>query len=264
MAEKNYFLETLNKWSVKVAFEEIEQNEVVTKATKLLQEWKVIGKQLIPKKDKGTNVNTNTNGGGIPIPQSKQTTISRKPKKKRMYLSIYLSDFYGNTDFGFTNNINLQWIIDEVNMTEALRKFRQVSIEGAQMRKYLFSSHNCVISQMLSRNQRSIMKSINEQNQLTPLNIDATLICHEMRIVLTNNVLTKNEVEDALDKMKSIYNSDIAKTTSKIISDLVTKFLYNSTPNNRKQGEALLIIENIRLYPIHCLVSNIDMIKYDW
>ncbi|PHZ07928.1 uncharacterized protein RHIMIDRAFT_270688 [Rhizopus microsporus ATCC 52813] len=26
MAEKNYFLETLNKWSVKVAFEEIEQN----------------------------------------------------------------------------------------------------------------------------------------------------------------------------------------------------------------------------------------------
>ena len=78
-------------------------------------------------------------------------------------------------------------------------------------------------------------------------------------------MLNKNEVEDALDTIKRNYpNNNNIRVILRTVDDLLTNFLRNNIPNNRRQGEALLIIDNIKPYLMHCLVANIDSIKYDW
>lgn len=85
-----------------------------------------------------------------------------KNKKKRKYLNAYLSGYYGDTDFENIEEADSLWKINEVNVTKALRHFRQVPVEGAQQRKYLSdscvlplsyfflfaSANNCVISKL--------------------------------------------------------------------------------------------------------------------
>ncbi|KAI7866402.1 hypothetical protein BDF14DRAFT_1921279 [Spinellus fusiger] len=64
--------------------------------------------------------------------------------------------------------------------------------------------------------------------------------------------------------MKSICNINTVKKALRTVSDLTTRFVRNSLPHTRRQGEALLIVENIRPYLTHCLVCKIDMVKHDW
>lgn len=199
-----------------------------------------------------------------------------KPKKKRKYACTYLNGFYSDSDFG----VNSQWITDDsINVTDIFRAFRQRSIEGAQMRKYLSNSRtlslsyifllsftdNCTISKISPNKQRSIMTSALEKNLLPPIDIDVTLASREIQIALVNYKLTRNEVEDVLATIKQKYTSnDDVRVTIRIILDLLTDFLHNNKPNNRKQGEASLIIDNMKPYIIHCLVSQIANVKYDW
>lgn len=52
----------------------------------------------------------------------------------------------------------------------------------------------------------------------------------------------------------------------RIILDLLTGFfLHNNKSNNRQQEEeASLIIDTMKPYIIHCLVSQIDNVEYGW
>lgn len=70
--------------------------------------------------------------------------LQNKKQKKRKYLNAYLSGYYGDTDFENIKEADSFWKINEVNVTKALRHFRQVPVEGAQQRKYL--SGNRVLS----------------------------------------------------------------------------------------------------------------------
>jgi hypothetical protein len=65
---------------------------------------------------------------------------SCKTKNKKNYLNAYLSGYYGDTDFGNIEEADSFWKINKVNVTKALRHFRQVPVEGAQQRKYLSDS----------------------------------------------------------------------------------------------------------------------------
>lgn len=102
MSNNNYFLNTpVGKWSMKAAFESIEENnpfnnarenlrgmrcdiiealtvndeETVTAATKVLQNWQKIKKILVPKKDKHPSVVNNNNYGNMLIAQPNNTRI---------------------------------------------------------------------------------------------------------------------------------------------------------------------------------------------
>lgn len=105
MSNNNYFLNTpVGKWSMKAAFGSIEENnpfnnarenfrgmrrdinealtvndeETVTAATKVLQDWQKIKKILVPKKDKNPSVVNNNNYGNMLIAQPNNTRISIK------------------------------------------------------------------------------------------------------------------------------------------------------------------------------------------
>jgi hypothetical protein len=78
-------------------------------------------------------------------------------------------------------------------------------------------------------------------------------------------MFNKNEVEDALDTIKRNYiNNNNNRVILRTVTDLLTNFLHNNTSNHHRQREALLIIDNIKPYLMHCLVPSIDSIKYDW
>ncbi|GAA5814270.1 hypothetical protein MFLAVUS_007764 [Mucor flavus] len=139
--------------------------------------------------------------------------------------------------------VNPQWIVEDMNIMDIFRTFRQRSIEGAQMRRHLSNSRtlslsymfllsatdNCTISKILPNKQKSIMTNALKKNQLLPIDIDVRVL---IRIIL----------------------------------DLLTGFfLHNNKSNNRQQEEeASLIIDTMKPYIIHCLVSQIDNVEYGW
>lgn len=201
-----------------------------------------------------------------------------REKKKRKYINVYLGDFYGNTDFGTIIDEDSHWKVDGINVTHVLRKFRQVSVEEAQMRKYLSNSRilslsyiflfssidRCAISKMAPRDQLLIMKSINEEEEYTLVDGEVINACREIQLIAANQKLTKDEAEDAIARLKTNSNNKDIKLASNIVSDCLFRFLNNTTSNNHNQGEAAMIIDKIKPYLLHSLISKIDFIKHDW
>jgi hypothetical protein len=117
---------------------------------------------------------------------------------------------------------------------------------------------------MAPKEQLLIMKSLNVKEHLPPFEDEVMNACREMQPILSNDEMTNNEAEDAIDKIRSTSSNNDVKIASRIVSDLLLRLLNNSHSNNHKQGEAALIIESIRPYLMHCLVSQIDSIKFEW
>ncbi|CAO3682356.1 unnamed protein product [Rhizopus stolonifer] len=197
----DYFLDThVNQWSIKNAFEKIEQenprltsrsllfklkkalNSVVKAedsakslaAQELLQDWdniKIILKEKSDKR-KSNSKHKNINKGGIwnnqgtvnvvhsSLPESsissnfalipaKRMSEDEKSNdtsndswnsvegiKKKKTMNVYISTIYHKTNFG-DDDQNPKWVVDDIDMTTVFRKFRQYSVEGAQMRREL-------------------------------------------------------------------------------------------------------------------------------
>ncbi|EIE77854.1 hypothetical protein RO3G_02558 [Rhizopus delemar RA 99-880] len=343
MSNNNYFLNTpIDKWSMKAAFESIEENnpfnnarenlrgmrrdinealtvndeETVTAATKVLQDWQKIKKTLVPKKDKNPSVVNNNNYGNILIAQPNNTRIVihnntdpatssisvipkkhnmedpedvdssengtweslEKPKKKRKYMNAYLSGYYGETDFGNMEGQHSHWKVNDIDVTKALRQFRQVSVEGAQQRKFLSNSrvlslsfiflfslvNNCVLSKLPPDHQKVILRSFNSKQHLKPIDPEVMIACQQMHSILINDEMTLDEAEEAIDRIKATSQNTCVKIVTKIVSNLSIKFFNRHNSNNQTQGEATLIIENIRPYLNNCIVSRIESVKFEW
>lgn len=143
--------------------------------------------------------------------------VLQNKRKKRKYLSAYLSGYYVDTDFGNAKEADSLWKINEVNVTKALRRFRQVSMEGAQQRKYLLdsrvlslsyiflfsSANNCVLSKLLPDEQKVIMKSLNAKEHLNPVNNEVMNACQQTHSILNNEEMTMDKAEEAIDEIKS-------------------------------------------------------------
>lgn len=76
--------------------------------------------------------------------------------------------------------------------------------------------------------------------------------------------MTMDKAEEAIDEIKSASQNKGVKTASKIISNLCFKLLNNHRSNNQMQGEATLIIENIRPFLNNCIISRIELVKFEW
>lgn len=165
----------------------------IKEGTRLLQNWKYVRKTLLPKTESLTITNSNINNitfnlndasSSAQINQDKRPlevadnsrssdyntwNTLEKPKKKRKYMCTYLNGFYCDSNFG----INSEWIVDDTSVTDIFRAFRQKSIEGVQMRRYLSNSRilslsyifllsaadNCTVSKFLPNKQRAIITS---------------------------------------------------------------------------------------------------------
>lgn len=334
----NYFLDTpVDNWSIKIAFERIEENNpkniarenlrllkihlnealgsndhaIVAAATKLLQDWNRIKKELTPKRNKRAPTYNNNNYGNVFIAQPtnsnviinegaassititpKKRVIDRqggdasssendtweglaKQRKKRKYVNAYLCGHYGDTDIG---RLGSNWEINQLNVSKILNNFRQVSIQGAQLRKYLSDSRvlslsyifllssidNCALSKLAPQDQKLIMKNLNTKEHLKPVDNEVMNACQKMHYLLNDDDIDRDGAEEAVDEIKLSGRNKNVKIASKIVSSILSKLFSNHNSNTQIQGEATLIIENIRPFLNHCIISQLEGVKYEW
>lgn len=204
--------------------------------------------------------------------------VLKNQKKKRKYINAYLSGYYGETDFGNMEGQHSHWKVNDIDVTKALRQFRQASVEGAQQRKFLSNSrvlslsfiflfslaNNCVLSKLPPDHQKVILRSFNSKQHLKPIDPEVMIACQQMHSILINDEMTLDEAEEAIDRIKATSQNTCVKIVTKIVSNLSIKFFNRHNSNNQTQGEATLIIENIRPYLNNCIISRIESVKFEW
>lgn len=189
-----------------------------------------------------------------------------------------MSGYYGETDFGNMEGQHSHWKVNDIDVTKALRQFRQASVEGAQQRKFLSNSrvlslsfiflfslaNNCVLSKLPPDHQKVILRSFNSKQHLKPIDPEVMIACQQMHSILINDEMTLDEAEEAIDRIKATSQNTCVKIVTKIVSNLSIKFFNRHNSNNQTQGEATLIIENIRPYLNNCIISRIESVKFEW
>ncbi|KAG0863184.1 hypothetical protein G6F16_011990 [Rhizopus arrhizus] len=69
----------------------------------------------------------------------------------KKYVKIYVSSTYAETDFGGSDDNKSSWLINDMNISNLLRDYRNEAIRGAQMRKILSNSRILMTYRMVSK-----------------------------------------------------------------------------------------------------------------
>ncbi|CEJ05390.1 hypothetical protein RMCBS344292_19332 [Rhizopus microsporus] len=88
------------------------------------------------------------------------------------------------------------------------------------------------------------MKNLNTKEHLKPVDDEVMNACQKIHHVLNDDDIDRDRAEEAVDEIKSSSP--------------------NKSSNNQTQGEAILIIENIRPFLNHCIISQLEGVKYEW
>ncbi|KAG1521320.1 hypothetical protein G6F47_003389 [Rhizopus delemar] len=234
-----------------------EDENVVNTARKLLKDWKIIKKTLTPKKDKARSntFNNVNNGAGVIIVQPAKLAIHNNANPTTNLATAIQSHTSMKRSTEDVEDASSSGIGTWENLTREKKKVYQCLL-GRFLR--------CAISKMAPREQLLIMKSINEEEEYTLVDGEVINACREIQLIAANQKIIKDEAEDAIARIKTNSNNKDIKLASNIVSDCLFRFLNNTTSNNHKQGEAVMIIDKIKPYLLHSLISKIDFIKHDW
>ncbi|CAO3666225.1 unnamed protein product [Rhizopus stolonifer] len=197
-------------------------------------------------------------------------------KRKSKYINAYTSSCYSKTDFGDEDDKYPQWMINNFNMATVLREYRQITKNGAHMRKhlpdirimslsYIFlisDKDHCSLSWLLPEQQLVVMKNLNLKQYLEFMEEYVLIACPKMQRSLYNEEMNEEEREDAIDLIKNSSSSRHIKTAVKITKGIIphifNKFL------NRQEGEANQIIELLWPFLLHCWTSRLTEVEYEW
>lgn len=108
------------------------------------------------------------------------------------------------------------------------------------------------------------MKNLNTKEHLKPVDDEVMNACQKIHHVLNDDDIDRDRAEEAVDEIKSSSPNKSVKLALKIISSILFKLVDNHKSNNQTQGEAILIIENIRPFLNHCIISQLEGVKYEW
>lgn len=112
--------------------------------------------------------------------------------------------------------------------------------------------------------QTNIIKSLDVKKHFKPIDAEVSRVCTEIHTILNNEQLTKDELEESIDQIKSSSKNKEVKTACKIAVNISSNLLSKHVSNNQKEGEASIIIENLRPFMQHCFVSVLDSVKIEW
>lgn len=88
--------------------------------------------------------------------------------------------------------------------------------------------------------------------------------CQKIHRLLNDDDIDRDGAEEAVDEIKLSSPNKSVKIALKIISSMVFKLVDNRKSTYQTQGEATLIIENIRPFLNHCIISQLEAVKYEW
>lgn len=99
------------------------------------------------------------------------------------------------------------------------------------------------------------MKSLNAKEHLRSIGNEVMNVCQGIHRILSDDDIDRNGAEEAVDKIKLSSSNKEVKIALQIISSMIFKLVDNHKSNNQTQGEATLVIENIRPFLNHCINS---------
>lgn len=88
--------------------------------------------------------------------------------------------------------------------------------------------------------------------------------CQKIHRLLNDDDIDRDGAEEAVDEIRLSSPNKSVKIALKIISSMVFKLVDNRKSTYQTQGEATLIIENIRPFLNHCIISQLEAVKYEW
>lgn len=108
------------------------------------------------------------------------------------------------------------------------------------------------------------MKNLNTKEHLKPVDDKVMNACRKIHHLLNDDDIDRDGAEEAIDEIKVSSPNKSVKIALKIISSMLFKLVDNHKSNNQTQGEATLIIDNIRPFLNHCIISQLEGVKYEW
>ncbi|KAG1145670.1 hypothetical protein G6F37_004475 [Rhizopus arrhizus] len=193
----------------------------------------------------------------------------------KKYVNIYVSSTYAETDFGGSDDNKSSWLINDMNISNLIRGYRNEAIRGAQMRKILSNSrilslsyifllpkaYPCVLSKMSPTEKSVIIRSLDIKKIYKPVDERVVIRCHRINKMLQEDDLDENEYDDRLDEMMMRCDNQDEKVAVKIISSLLYTVLNN---NSKKEPKSNLIIETLRPFILNCVIFKTKGIKTEW
>ncbi|KAG1469379.1 hypothetical protein G6F56_003288 [Rhizopus delemar] len=108
------------------------------------------------------------------------------------------------------------------------------------------------------------MKDLNTKEHLKPVDDEVIYACQKIYYLLNDDDIDRDGAKEVVDGIKLSSPNKSVKIVLKIISSMLFKLVDNRKTNNQTQGEATLIIENIRPSLSHCIISQLEGVKYEW
>lgn len=93
------------------------------------------------------------------------------------------------------------------------------------------------------------MKTLNTKEHLKPVDGEVMNACQKIHCLLNDDDIDRDGAEEIVDEIK---------LSSTNISSMLFKLVDNRKSNNQTQGEATLIIEKIRPFLNHCIISQLE------
>lgn len=181
---------------------------------------------------------------------------------------------YGETDFGEVEG-DQHWKVYNINMTQALRNYRQLSIAGAQNRRYLSTGRTlflsylllfwtidqCVLSGFTPADQKRVMNQLKSTMPCPRVESAVYISCRDMHLLVSYETKNKDEISDGLARIRTQTDNKNIKMLANVVSDLLPQFLHINHSHSRQQGEATHIINLVRPYINHILISKLEAVK---
>ncbi|EIE76307.1 hypothetical protein RO3G_01011 [Rhizopus delemar RA 99-880] len=198
------------------------------------------GSLVAGSKRKADDGNDSSNGS---------TWASEEKKTKAKYMKVYLTSMYQETNFGDSEN-EAEWILNSVSITKILRKFHEELLKGAEMCKKL-GDHRIFLTPGQSE---LVLKDVVDNSKFDFVENEVVLACRNMQ--KTVKTLDPEQAENAIDMIKVNHQNKQIK-----IACAIALSVMNQTDRLYAVGEATLIIESLRPFLLHCVLSQLKGVE---
>jgi hypothetical protein len=85
-----------------------------------------------------------------------------------------------------------------------------------------------------------------------------------MYLLVSDETKSKDDITDGLVRIRIETGNKDIKMITNTVTDLLPRFLNSNHSLSRQQGEATHIINLVRPYIDHILISKLDSVKSEW
>lgn len=141
-------------------------------------------------------------------------------------------------------------------MRKPLSEYRTLALSFI----FLFSKDSSVVSKFTSLEKVALWKNLHEDEYSEKLEDKTILTCYKIAQALQKPGISEDEAQDKLLEIRGNLDSQEVKNMMRIVSSLLGMLLHPSS----KHSESNLIIESLRPFLKHLILTQCEDIKFEW